>query len=57
MTIAREAAKGKLKKVEPKLIDVTGMKVYPPPDKSGRKHYNFNPRSSENSKGGLYADD
>ncbi len=41
MTIARQAAKGAAKKVEPRYIDVTGLKVFPPADKNGKKHFNF----------------
>lgn len=41
MTIARQAAKGAEKRPEPKLVDVTDLKVFPPADKSGKKHPNF----------------
>lgn len=41
MTIARQAAKGAVKRVQPKYIDVTDKKVYPPADKNGKKHFNF----------------
>ncbi len=57
MTIARESARGAAKKAQPRFIDVTDLKVYPPSDKTGRKHFNFLPKGSGNAKGGLYADD
>lgn len=41
MTIARQAAKGAVKQAQPRYIDVTDLKVYPPADKSGKKHFNF----------------
>ena len=53
MTIARQATKQQ-KKVKIRYKNVTGMKVYPPPDKKREKHFNFRKREKGNMNGGLY---
>ncbi len=52
MGIARQSQqKGKSKK-KAKVVDLTGKKVYPPPD-NREKHFNFKPPTKD-GRGGLY---
>lgn len=56
MTIAREAARSRDKKLLPKIIDVTGLQLFPPPDRKGIKHFNFQPKNAS-GRGGLYCEE